>query len=185
MKSFKNLLEDKDYILSEDRKFSERGNTISYTKRNELEEYYNAYTHEKAYIEDGEYEFLGATQDFIEKKKAQLQSLEDSDVIFALRRMTNTISIDEHSLYDFIYFFERAKDDANCYFRMQEFINTVNAYFDITGEKPVNRLAWGWNQYHKKESPMGFLYGCVRNYLKRNDKFDKDQFNRIWFGRLP
>ena len=43
MKSFKNLIEDQDYILSENEKFSERGNTISYIKRNELEEYYNAF----------------------------------------------------------------------------------------------------------------------------------------------
>ena len=185
MKHFKDLINDSEYILSENQKFSERGNTISYIKRNEMQEYYDAYTHEKAYIEDGEYEFLGADQEFIDQRKTQIKKLEDTDVIFALRRMTNTISIDEHSLYDFIYFLERAKDDMNCYYRMQEFINTVNAYFDITGEKPVNRLAWGWNQYHKKESSMGFLYGCVRNYLKRNDKFDKDQFNRIWFGRLP
>lgn len=184
MKHFKQILEDKDYILSEEQKFEERGNTITYIKRNEMQEYYDSYKHEKMMLEDGEYEFDGVSKEIIDKKWAMVKEIEESGLEFSLRRMTNIISIDGHNLYDLVYFFQGAKDDQNCYFRMLDFVNYVNAYWDITDEKAPNRIAWGWNQYHKKESPMGFLYGCVRNYLKRNGKFDKDEFNRIWFGRL-
>ena len=185
MKLFNEILEDRDYILSEEKKFEERGNNISYIKRNEMEEYYNAFKHEKALLEDGEYAFCGASQEVIDRQWEKIHEIEESGIEFALRRMTNIISFDEHSIYDIVYFIERSNDDNNCYFRMLDLVHLVNAYWDITDEKPANRVAWGWNQCHKKESKMGYLYGCVRNYLKRNGKWDKDQFNRIWFGRLP
>lgn len=184
MKHFKQILEDKDYILSEEQKFLERDCNISHKKYLEMKQYYDAYNHEIGMMEDGEWEFLELTQEMIDKRKAMIHEIQESGLEFALRRMTGVITIGKTDIYDFVYFFERAKDDQNCYFRMLDFVNYVNAYWDITDEKAPNRVAWGWNQYHKKESPMGFLYGCVRNYLKRNDKFDKDEFNRIWFGRL-
>ena len=184
MKQLKHIIADKEYILSEEQKFLERDYNISHKKYIEIKEYRDAYTHEKEMMEDGEWEFLELSQEMIDKRKSMLQEIEESGLEFALRRMTGVITIGETDIYDFVYFFERAKDDANRYYRMLDFVNHINAYWDITGEKAPNRIAWGWNQYSKKESPMGFLYGCVRNYLKRNDKFDKDEFNRIWFGRF-
>lgn len=181
MKHLHNILEDKDYILSEEQKFLDRGCNISVEKRNEMEEYYDAYKHELGMMEDGEWEFLELSQEMIDKRKNMIQEIQDTNLDFALRRMTDVISFGESKLSDYVYYFKRvAKDDRDSYFRMVDFVHHINAFYDITGEKAPNRIAWGWNQFHSKDVPMAYLYGCIRNYLRRNNKFDQKQFNRIW-----
>ena len=88
-------------------------------------------------------------------------------------------------MHDLIRAITTSKDNyRNWYFDCLELVNMVNAYWDITDEKPANRIAWGWEKCREKDNPQAYLYGCIRNYLKRNDKFDKKEFNDLWFGRL-
>lgn len=188
MKIFKNLLEDKDYILSEEEKFVSRGYNISLEKKAEMKDYYGAYEHEKSYIEDGDYQLLGASQNFITKRTQELQDLEDSNIIFALKRMSEVRAVGEVALHQCIeqilMDWKYAPNTKDTYYVIKQLVDWINAYWDITGEKPSNRIAWGWSKGESMENPNGYLYGCIRNYLRRNNKFDQKQFNRIWFGNF-
>ena len=182
MKLFKNILEDKDYIKSEEQKFVERDCNISIEKRKEMREYYDAYKRVKENLEDGEFEFMGTPQETINKLQAQVKEIKDSGLEFALRRMSDIIAIDELTIFDDIYAMQHSK--GNTYYVCKDLVHHINTFFDITGEKEAHRIAWGWNKFRETDNPNGYLYGCIRNYLKRNNKFDKKQFNRIWFGNF-
>ena len=188
MKHLHNILEDKDYILSEEQKILDRGYNISLERKAEMKQYLSAYEYEKEMIQDGEYEFLGSSQKFIDQKKAQLKELEDSNIIFALKRMSEIRAIGEVALHQCIeqilMDWKYAPSTKDTYYVIKQLVDWINAYWDITGEKPSNRIAWGWSKGENMENPNGYLYGCIRNYLRRNNKFDKKQFNRIWFGNF-
>lgn len=74
-------------------------------------------------------------------------------------------------------------NDAN-YYDFIKLVKMVNAWFDVNDEKAPNRIAWGWEKCKEKDNPQAYLYGCIRNYLTRNGSFDKNEFNKIWFGRF-
>lgn len=109
----------------------------------------------------------------------------EAEITSLCERLTVYKPFQESDIYGLIQFITWSDDKYNnFYFDCLNLVNMVNAYWDITGEKPANRIAWGWEKCREKDNPKAYLYGCIRNYLKRNGKFDKQEFNKIWFGRL-
>lgn len=98
----------------------------------------------------------------------QYKSLQDTDIWDLISQLTIWTNANSDELY----------------FKFKDLVNMVNAYWNITDEKPANRIAWGWSKCREKDNPRAYLYGCIRNYLKRNNKFDKEEFNKIWFGKF-
>ena len=60
----------------------------------------------------------------------------------------------------------------NPFFDMKQLVEMVNAWFEIDNPyKAPNKIAYGWQFAVKKgfDSFRPYLFGCIRNYLKKND----------------
>lgn len=60
----------------------------------------------------------------------------------------------------------------NAFYDMKELVELINAWYEI--EKPYkapNKIAYGWQFALKKGQKVfrQYLYGCIRNYLNRNN----------------
>ena len=57
---------------------------------------------------------------------------------------------------------------------MKAFVDRINAYFEVeTPYKTSYRIGYGWNFAFKKNNFRPYLYGCIRNYLQKNEvEFD-------------
>lgn len=172
------IKDKKEWLQAETEKFAERGR-LSYKVRNQLIEiirevegaednlkfYKKVMTSER--FEQFEQDLKICKEEIIPlaKNLHQYRAFQESDIHHLISELT-VWRVNEDNYYDF-----------------RDLVCMVNAYWDITGEKPANRIAWGWSQCSSKNNPKAYLYGCIRNYLKRNGKFDKDEFNGIWSGR--
>ncbi len=177
-----NLTEIKDkeeWIKTEIDKFAERGQ-LSYKIRNQLAAIIKE-------VEGAEYELKFCKEEGISTKK--LEQVEKDlkyckeEILPLAKRLYQYRAFQESQIHDLMREVSNPYNpNDNLYYRFRKLVNMVNAYWDITGEKPANRIAWGWSQCRSKDNPQAYLYGCIRGYLKRNGKFDKKEFNGIWFG---
>lgn len=176
---FTEIKNKKEWLQSENEKFSQRGK-LSYKVRNQLieiiDEIEEAQDHLKWYGRV-------MTAEKFEQFEQDLKICEE-EILPLAKHLKQYRSFQESEMHDFMRSLSspyNTNDDL--YYEFRDLVCMVNAYWDITGEKPANRIAWGWSQCRSKDNPQAYLYGCIRNYLKRNGKFDKDEFNGIWSGR--
>ena len=171
----------KEWIAAETEKFAERGK-LSYKVRNEL----IAIIKEIEQVDkDLRWHKKSMSSERFEQLEKDLKYCKEEILPLAenLKQYRSFQESDLHCLISNLTVWEVNNKNKNFYYDFKKLVNMVNAYWDITGEKPAHRLAWGWEKAMEKDNPRAYLYGCIRNYLKRNGKFDKDEFNNIWFGR--
>ena len=174
MKKISEIIESKEWLKSEIEKFSERG-VYTYKVKNEAKELLK----DIKFWEDAEKYGMGKITITDEIRS------EFDEVTELVERLTQYRCFQESQIHCLISNLTvwNVNDGENHYYDFLDLVRMVNAWWDITGEKPANRIAWGWEKALEKDNPRAYLYGCIRNYLKRNEKFDKDEFNDIWFGR--
>lgn len=173
------IKDKKEWIQSETEKFSQRGK-LSYKVRNQLIEIINEVEEAEKHLK---WYGKNMSPERFEQFEKDLKVCKE-EIIPLAKNLKQYKSFQESTLHDYIRVlaYEGAKREDS-YYIAKSIVQMVNAYWDITDEKPANRIAWGWEKCTEKDNPMAYLYGCIRNYLKRNGKFDKDEFNGIWSGR--
>lgn len=177
--TFEKAIDSKEWLESEFEKFSQRGK-YTYKVKNQAYEIVKVIEREESWSKN-----KGISKHFTETHKEEIKY--GVEVIIPLAKKLLQYRCfqesDIHCLISNLTVWEVNNKNKNFYYDFKKLVNMVNAYWDITDEKPAHRIAWGWEKAMEKDNPRAYLYGCIRNYLKRNGKFDKDEFNNIWFGR--
>ena len=173
------IKDKKDWIQAETEKFAERGK-LSYKVRNQLIEIIKE-------VEQVERDLKYCKKSMKAERFEQLEKdlkICQEEIVPLAKNLKQYRAFQESQIHDLARALSNPYNKKdNLYYDFRDLVCMVNAYWDITGEKPANRIAWGWSQCRDKDNPQAYLYGCIRNYLKRNGKFDKDEFNGIWSGR--
>lgn len=172
------VLEQKEWLLLENKKFDSRKGKMTYKVRNQASDIVESINYAKKLSESRVFR-KEMSESYIEQIK-----IAEEEILPLAERLTSFRSFQESTLHDYMRLVgDKYSKRDNWYFICLDLVNMVNAWWDITDEKPANRIAWGWEKCREKDNPQAYLYGCIRNYLKRNGKFDKEEFNGIWTGR--
>ena len=125
---------------------------------------------------------LERSQKNISRIESQLTEIH-SEMEF-LRYVPFGLRVSIHAMHDLVYFklwSASREGETNRFFDFKELVEMINCYFEIKNPyKPSNKIAYGWNFALTKDNFRPYLFGCIRNYLRKNDvEFETSDLQKI------
>ena len=115
--------------------------------------------------------------------RTEVQLTEIHDEMEFLRFIPFGLRVSIHAMNDKVrYLWESSQQGSdNEFFEFKELVEMINCFYEISEPyKASNKIAYGWNFALAKDNFRPYLFGCIRNYLRKNDvEFETSDLQKI------